>query len=171
MMEVGIAMAAMSVVRRLARRQQDDERREEAALDEMCFDGVDGRLDEDRLIGDDLGLDVLGQRGRERGELLLDGVGDGHGVLPRLLGDTSVTAGCPSRPREASQFLLGILGVADVADFDDVGAAQRDGDIVERGRSLTRPMVRTVSSRAPSSTRPPGSSLFCWRSALATSRP
>ena len=62
MMEVGIATAAISVVRHVGQEQEDDDRREDAAFDQVVLDVVHRRLDEDRLIGDDLGVHVFRQQ-------------------------------------------------------------------------------------------------------------
>ena len=51
--------------------EEDDDGGEEAALDQMALDGVDGGLDEDGLIADDLSVDVLGKCGGDFLQALL----------------------------------------------------------------------------------------------------
>ena len=54
MIDVGMAMAAISVVRMLARKMKDDDGGEDAAFDQVALDVVHGGLDEHRLVADDL---------------------------------------------------------------------------------------------------------------------
>ena len=65
MIEVGMATAAISVVRQLARNRKMTIAAKNAAFDQVVPDVLDRRLDEDRLIADHLGLDILRQRRRD----------------------------------------------------------------------------------------------------------
>ncbi len=62
MIDVGMAMAAMIVERKLAEEQQHDERGEDRADDQVLLDVVDRRLDELRLVAHD--PDVVARRQR-----------------------------------------------------------------------------------------------------------
>ena len=50
MIDVGMAIAAMIVERRLLEEQQHDERRQDRSDDQVLFDVVDRRLDEVRRV-------------------------------------------------------------------------------------------------------------------------
>ena len=87
MIEVGMAMAAMTVERRLPRNSQTTKRGEDRADDQVLLDVADRRLDELRLVADDAELVARRQPGLHFGQPLLDVGGDLHGVGPRLLAD------------------------------------------------------------------------------------
>ena len=57
-----MAIAAISVVRMLARKMKMMMRRQDAAVDQVVLDVVDGGLDEDRLIVNHLRVDIFRQQ-------------------------------------------------------------------------------------------------------------
>ena len=63
MMEVGMAMAAISVVRMLARNMKMMMEAKKLPSIRWLLDVIDGGFDEDRLIADHLRLDIGRQRG------------------------------------------------------------------------------------------------------------
>ncbi len=123
MMEVGMATAAISVVRMLARNRKMIDGCEDAAFHQVVLDGIDGRLDEYRLIADDLALDVFRQCRRNLLQAPLHLARRRHGVLAGLLGHHQGDRRDTVQTGRAAGFFVAVLGVTDVAHLYGVAIA------------------------------------------------
>ena len=98
MIEVGMAMAAISVVRQLARKMKMMTEARMLPSIRWCWMELDGGFDEDRLIADDLRLDVFRERGADLRSAAPSRRRRSSTVFsPDCFDTTSVTAGTPSR--------------------------------------------------------------------------
>ena len=171
MIDVGMASAAMSVERKFRRKMKTMIAARMPPSTRCSSMACERRLDELGVVADEADLDVRRQRLLDLGHPRLDRVGQRHGVDAALLADgdgdapacrSSIETEVGSAPASSTR--------ADVADADRrrCRAWRRRGRRRPRA-SRSRPTVRTDSSRLPCSSRPPGSSRFCARSAAATS--
>ena len=92
---------------------------------------VDCGFDENRLIRNDLWMDVSRQAGTNLLQPVLDVRGRGHRIFARLFGDHQSHGGYSVQTRGRHRFLVAILRIPDVIHLNHVAAANGDGDLVE----------------------------------------
>ena len=131
MIEVGIAIAAISVVRQLARKMKMMTDARMLPSIRWCWMESDGRFDEDRLIADDLRVHIFRQRGRDLLQPVFDIARRGDGVLAGLLRHDQRYCRNAVEPRRGHRLLVAVFGVADIADLHDIAVAVGDRDLVE----------------------------------------
>ena len=56
--EIGTAIAAMNVLRKIPHEQEDNDRSQDAADDQVFVDGIDRSFDEPRLVANHIGVNI-----------------------------------------------------------------------------------------------------------------
>ena len=100
----------------------------------MLLERANRGLDEQRLVVEDVGLDVRRQRRGDLREARFHRLRHGDGVLAGLLGDDQRQRRPAVQKRRAAKFFLIVDRFADIADANDVRTAIRHRDAVERRR-------------------------------------
>ena len=135
----------------------------------MFLDRVERCVDELRIVAHQTNL----ERGRQRLPQLrharLDCGGERHRVHAALLAHGDGDGRLAVQHGYGRRVCARVAHFAEIADADGRTRPRRHHDVGELLRRRTRPRVRTERSRVPWSMRPPGSSRFWDRSALAMS--
>ena len=136
MIEVGMASPATIVLRQSRMNSSTVNATSTAPSHRCVLHGVDGAVDEARLVAHHLQVDVRGQDGAELVELRLHAVDHLHRVGARLLADDELDRVLAVQPGEAARLDDAVLGVAEVTHVERPPAHVRHDEVVEIAHRL-----------------------------------
>ncbi len=113
---------------------EDDDGRQDAAFDQVQLNRMQRGLDEDRLVADDLSLDVAGQGWRNLRQPFFHIIGDGHGVLSGLFGNDQRHGRLSVQTRFGALLFRAVFDIANVAQLNGIGSAIGHHQIIKLRR-------------------------------------